>query len=350
MPKTPHPARARIILALKMALAFGLLTAVIVLNRQQIGDVLKRRPDVRFFALGFVFYLAGLMLAFVRWSFYVRAQGLHFRVRDGLRLGFIANLFNFVVPGGPVGGDVVRAAFLCREQARKAQAIASVVLDRFIGILALFLLACAGGTLAWQSLDNRTRRLVVVAWSVSGVVVLILLTMFSPALYRPLARRFAHRPRLAKRLHELVATGEAYRTHIGVVIAGLGMALVTHALIIMSFYFASLALFPKVPSLASHFLIVPLVLVTTAIPLPFGALGLSEGISAHLFGLAAHPGGAVAMMGFRVVQYGTAVISAIVYAANIRQVRELAVVAEQLKGEPEGEVPILPEASASEVA
>jgi uncharacterized protein (TIRG00374 family) len=317
-----------------MALALGLLTAVLVLNRQQIREVLGRRPDARLFVLAFAFYLAGMLLAFVRWSFYVKALGLPFRVRDGLRLGFVANLYNFVVPGGPVGGDVVRAAFLCREQARKAQAIASVVLDRLVGVLGLFLLASGAGTLGWNTLDRRARRLVVIVWVVSGVVTFLLSVGFSPAIYRPLARRFAGRPRLAHRLEELVATGTAYRAKLGVVVAGLGMAMITHAFNILAFYAASLALFPSIPTLAEHFLIVPLVLATTAVPLPFGALGLSEGVSASLFRAVAYSGGAVAMIGFRVVQYATAAISAIVYIANIRQVRELAETAEHLDDEP----------------
>ena len=39
-------------------------------------------------------------------------------LRDAMRLGFIGNVFNLVIPGA-VGGDIVKGAFLCREQARK---------------------------------------------------------------------------------------------------------------------------------------------------------------------------------------------------------------------------------------
>ena len=67
--------------------------------------------------------------------------------------------------------------------------------------------------------------------------------------------------------------------------AGLGLA----------FFLVGRALFGAVPSLFDHFVIVPLVLFTTAVPLPFGALGLTEGVSGRLFDLVNHPGGAVAM-------------------------------------------------------
>jgi hypothetical protein len=224
---------------------------------------------------------------------------------------------------------------LCRERTEwKTQAIASVLLDRLIGLLALCLLACAGGSLAWERIDPPVRRLVVISWIAAIVVTVVLAVGFSPALYRPLARRFAHRKRLARRLDALVATGTAYRERLHIVIAGLGLALVTHTLIILSFHQAGMALFPAIPTLAEHFLIVPLVLVSTALPLPFAALGLSEGLSAHLFGLASFRGGAVAMMGFRVIQYGTAFLSTVVYFGSLRQARGVAEASAQLADDP----------------
>jgi hypothetical protein len=78
---------------------------------------------------------------------------------------------------------------------------------------------------------------------------------------------------------------------------------------------------------------VPLALFTTAVPLPFGALGLSEQVSDQLFKLVNHPGGAVAMMGYRVLMYAGGLISACVYLANIRQVKSLT---DMASGEPAG--------------
>jgi uncharacterized iron-regulated membrane protein len=72
-----------------------------------------------------------------------------------------------------------------------------------------------------------------------------------------------------------------------------------------------------------------LILFTTAVPLPFGALGLSEQVSGRLFGLVHHPAGAVAMMGYRVLMYAGGLVSVGVYGANISQVRTLARAAEE---------------------
>src|SRR5205085_9736564 len=100
----------------------------------------------------------------------------------------------------------------------------------------------------------------------------------------------------------------------------------THSLNVLAFHAISVAMFggADVPSLASHFLIVPLVLFTTAVPLPFGALGVSEQASQGLFGLMNYHGGAVAMLGFRVLMLAGAMIGAVVYMLNAREVRALA--------------------------
>ena len=109
-------------------------------------------------------YLTALMITFARWQQLVQAQGLAFSFRDAVRLGFIGNVFNLVIPGA-VGGDVIKAAFLCRMQPdKKPQAVASMVLDRILGLLGLFLLAGVAGAFACWSADREVRILIGLVW------------------------------------------------------------------------------------------------------------------------------------------------------------------------------------------
>lgn len=304
---------------LRVILAFGLLGLVIALNRDQVRSVLQRRPDAWRFAAAFGFYLTGLLLAFLRWYLLVRVLAMPFRVRDALRLGFIGTLFNLVIPGA-VGGDVVKAAYLCREQARKAQAVATIVVDRILGLLGLFGLAGVAGLLAWGRLDSGAKRLVVIVWVLLGAGLAALAIATSPALHR----RPTRNARKARRRAELGEAAAAYRGHPAALILALAMAATTHGLNVLAFSTADHAMFPaEAPSLAEHCVIVPLVLFSTAIPLPLAALGLSEGVSASLFRLAHFRGGAVAMMGFRALQYVGAILAAFVYLPNRGRVRTL---------------------------
>ena len=68
-------------------------------------------------------------------------------------------------------------------------------------------------------------------------------------------------------------------------------------------------------------------------PLPFGALGLSEGVGQQLFNLVGHPSGALAMMGFRVLMYAGGLIGACVYLWNLKEVRALTASAQNIEEE-----------------
>jgi hypothetical protein len=78
---------------------------------------------------------------------------------------------------------------------------------------------------------------------------------------------------------------------------------------------------------------VPLTLFTMAVPLPFGALGLTEGVGDQLFSMVGHPSGGLAMMGFRVVMYVGALIGACVYLAKLNEARALTASAHHLEEE-----------------
>jgi uncharacterized protein (TIRG00374 family) len=325
--------RRMIGIAARMALALGLLALAIWTNRTKLAEVARHSIDLRYFVLALTLYVAGLVLSYARWLVLVRAVEIPIRFRDAVRLGFIGALFNFVIPGAVVG-VFVRAAYLCREHPdKKPQAIASAVIDLLVGLLGLISLACAAGTLGWNALEHSTHRLVTLAWVVAGVLSTMLVIAFSPTLYRPLMHWAAPRQRLARFLGELIVTGTAYRKRIWVIVAGIALGAGTHLLNVIAFYVVGHALFSQVPSVADHLLIVPLVLFSTGVPLPFGALGVSEQVSGGLFRLASYTGGAVAMMGFRVLQIGGATIGLAVYMANLTQIRTLRREAESLAEE-----------------
>jgi uncharacterized membrane protein YbhN (UPF0104 family) len=311
---TDRPHRRRLWFVVRVLVALGLLGLAIWTNRDQLREVGAHSIRVPYFLLAFAMFLAGVFLAYFRWYLLVRAVGLSFRLRDAARLGLIGTLFNFVIPGA-IGGDFVKAAFLCREQSKRTRPIASVIVDRIVGLIGLFLIAGIAGWFGWDRLEPPVRKLVAVAWVATGVTTLLLGVAFLP-----LDRlRGKHSGKRA----ELAVVGESYRRHVGVVVLGVAMATVTHFLNVVAFFLVSQALFPVVPSLVDHLLIVPLVLFTTAVPLPFGALGVTEQVSFGLFRLASYNGGGVAMMGFRILQFGSALIGLAVYLADNREIRDL---------------------------
>lgn len=334
----PRPRRGRSLWLnlLLSAIAFGLLALAIYSNRREIQDVFRRQIDYRLLAAAFFIYMSGLLLTFTRWFVLFRAVDVPLGLGDAVRLGFIGNVFNLVIPGA-VGGDVVKAGFVYKKVPpdRRARGLASMVIDRLVGLLGLFVLAAAMGGLAWGRTTADVHRLTLIAVLAAGCGVVGLAILFTPGLYRPL-EKFLGRGRLEKALEHLVEIAAAYRAKLPVIAGTVGMSMTNHSLNVLAFYLVSRALFDVVPSLWDHFVIVPLVLFTTAVPLPFGALGLTEQVSGQLFKLVEHPGGAVAMMGFRVITYVGAVVSVFVYLANLQQVREAEAAAQEIDPGPPG--------------
>ncbi len=113
----------------------------------------------------------------------MRVIDRRFTVGQSFLLGFIGNVFNLVIPGA-VGGDFIKAAYLVRMNINRTQAVASMVIDRIVGLLGLFVLAGIGGAAAWAFAPEKVRVLIVLDWLavLAGFVVLTLI--FTQALTR----------------------------------------------------------------------------------------------------------------------------------------------------------------------
>jgi uncharacterized membrane protein YbhN (UPF0104 family) len=324
MTKSPsRPARGRLYNLLLIGVGLALLGHAAWSNHHQIQDVFRRSLDGRLFVLAFGLYLAALVLTFFRWFILVRVVDPTFRLGAAVLLGFIGSLFNLVIPGA-VGGDLIKAAYLVKMDTNRTQAIASMVIDRIVGLLGLFILAGIAGAFVWLKADAQIRLLIEVVWIATGLGLLGLAAIFTPGSLEYLQRLGSARGYRSPILGELRVMAATYRGRLGTVGAMFVLSSLIHGLNVVGFSLIGTMLFPtRVPSLQEHFLLVPLVFFTTAVPLPFGALGLSEEVSEQLFRMVAHPGGALAMMGFRVLLYGGGLLSVCVYLANLGQVQGL---------------------------
>jgi uncharacterized protein (TIRG00374 family) len=316
-----------------LAVAFGLLALVVWQNRGEIRTVLSRPLDLRLLALALAIYLAGMIGTFIRWYLLVRVIEPRFTFRSTLLLGFIGMVFNLVIPGA-VGGDLIKAAYLVQMKIRKTQAIASMAIDRIVGLLGLFVLAGIAGGFAWQLAPTDVRGLIVAAWVAVGVGISVLAVVFSRMFTSLFPQLMVGHSRLSLIVAELREMSTTYRGRLEVVASATGLSLCTHGLSVVAFYLVGMMLFPAMATtLVQHFLMVPLTLFTMAVPLPFGALGLTEEVGQQLFKLVGHPSGAVAMMGFRFLMYAGGLCGACVYLWKFKEVRGLSASAHQIEEE-----------------
>jgi uncharacterized membrane protein YbhN (UPF0104 family) len=334
----PKTKRSLIGTAVNLALvflAFALLALVLWQNREKLRTVFAHPLDLNKLVLGIAIFQCSLILTYVRWYLLVRVIEPRFTLRSTMLLGFIGYVFNLVIPGA-VGGDLIKAAYLVRMHIKKTQAIASMLIDRILGLLGLFVIASVAGAAAWGLADRDVRNLILAAWIAMGAGIAILALIFTQVLSRLFpGLRGSGQGRLAGILGELHTMSTTYRRRLDVVLAALVLSVAGHSLNVYAFYIMGQMLFPAgMPTtLGQHFLMVPLSLFSMVVPIPFGALGVAEEVANQLGRLVDHPGGALAMLGFRVLMYACGLISACVYLVNLREVRSLTAEAHHLEEE-----------------
>jgi glycosyltransferase 2 family protein len=304
--------------ALKLGVSIALVAYLLAEARHDDGlAALWQQPkDWTFLSAAVVVALAAVVSTFVRWHILAQALDLRFSLRDAMRLGFIGYLFNFVSLGS-VGGDLFKAVFAAREQpGRRTVAVASVVVDRVVGLFGLFLLAAAAALMTGE-VASPVREVRLMAW---GVVVATACGTMGAALFlrtgdnRPIERflcRLRYSGHLWRHLFEALAL---YRARRGALVAALVLTLATHSCWVVSVYCVARGLPGEVPSLAAHSVIVPLSLATGVLPLPLGALGAFEGVMRFLY--VAIPGGAavtasqglIVAIGYRAVTIAVALV------------------------------------------
>ena len=111
-----------------------------------------------------------------RWKLLLRGQGIHISGFRAVSLTFQGSMFSLFMPGGAVGGDVLKAAFLAREtrDGQKIEGVTTIFLDRVIGMMALFLLVLVSGlccirqVLAFQP-EIRLLALILMAVCIAGL-------------------------------------------------------------------------------------------------------------------------------------------------------------------------------------
>src|SRR5689334_10075078 len=155
-------------------------------------------------------------LSYVRWHILIRAVGIDARLIDSLRLGALGFALNFVAPGS-VGGDFFKAIFLAHgHPGRRPEAVATVVVDRVMGLLTMLLLASIG-ILMSGLLQSPSHGLRVVCHTILLVSALCWIGTFLfvaiPVLTGPLIRSWVEKiPKAGHPVARMLKTVEVYRS------------------------------------------------------------------------------------------------------------------------------------------
>jgi uncharacterized membrane protein YbhN (UPF0104 family) len=265
--------RAIAIFVVRAGLGFGFLAVLLwFCGARRIVEILAHeRLDL--FGAAVALYVGGQVMSSYRWLILARINDIGGPWHQYLRYYLIGMATNLFLPG-LVGGDAARAAYLGLRQRRMSAAIASVIADRGLGLVALFWMAALAAVTVSSVRLPRTLLVAVL------LIAIVLLVGFlgAPILTRP-ARRLTGRP--GSVIRPLVPYLERPIALLPVIT----LSLILQVSLAVCQYLLAIGMGLRI-RLSAVLLIVPMANVAASLPLTLNGLGIRESAYLVLFGMA----------------------------------------------------------------
>lgn len=202
-----------------------------------------------------------------------------------LRVFFVSTFVGTFLPAG-VGGDAVRAAAMKRLQVPLADAVASVFMDRVLGVLSVLLMAALGLSLA-RDLPARDWVLAGLLAAAAGCAAATIVTFSTRAarLVVSLLERLPV-PAVRKAGGALIEAVQRYASHHGLLAWVLMASIAVQILRTLQAYYLGQALNLDAP-LVAYFAFIPVIVLVMQLPISINGLGTAQAGFVTLF---AHTG------------------------------------------------------------
>jgi uncharacterized protein (TIRG00374 family) len=213
-----------------------------------------------------------------RWDVLLKARGIAIRFARLFYYYLVSIFFSAFLPTS-VGGDFARIVAVSRATPRRADAVASIVVERVLGFFVLIPVSLAAVPLVAGELKEW--NLVILAEIVGAAIVLGFLVL----LIRPVARVFSRvldpllklfrRFRARERLERLYASIVLYRGSRRALLGAILLSVLSRVLWVCASYFVARA-FSLSIGLPALFVIVPIIELVRMIPVSISGIGLRE--------------------------------------------------------------------------
>src|SRR6478752_9225589 len=238
--------------------------------------------DLRYLALVLGLVALDRSVMIWRWILLLRSTGIQITNAAAARLFLVSSFVGSFLPAG-VGADAARAYGLSRETTRGSEALASVAVDRVLGIMSIIVMAMVG-VIAWKPAQDIRFILAIVA------LLLVCRAFFSASWWmRTLVPGRFHGHGLVRKLLRLGDALERYRGRRGVLARVMAWSVVVQLLRITQAYYLGVGLGMAVPY--SYFLLfMPLGLFMLLLPISISGFGVPQGVFVWLLRPVGVPG------------------------------------------------------------
>lgn len=265
---------------------------------------------------GMIMTLGCLIIPAVRWHLVLKSQEGDIRFVQVLRWTWIGFFFKIFVPGG-LGLDMTRGFYLMsNRKVKRLSSLSTVLMDRIIGLHSLLMVGFVSLTVYFLISDD-SNRLAFYSWALLSVSMLLIFCLAVTMVSR----------RIGKILRKLVPVRfrqsydglvHLYRSNRRSFLLIYGISLVNALLNVFVFTFAGMALGYSVPIWIAS-VAVPLMTLSSLIPLTPGGLGIGEAVTAEFMtGMQYSGGGAISLL-MRMMFYFWALFGGVLFLMGQRK-------------------------------
>lgn len=238
-------------------------------------------------AAGVALYVFCLWLGIARWKIILDIQGLKMAWSRVFCVFFIGQFFNSFMFGS-TGGDLARGYYAAREtHHKKAEAVATVVVDRLIGLVVIHFIAAvmliARFNFYRQHWAMHLPAMIMIGMIGATVAALLIIFNINFFIGWPIFRFIERHPTLRPVMRRLIISIYLYRRRAAMLGKTALLTLVIHALLMLQCFFLGKCLQINL-SLLDYFTIIPIIISISALPITPGGLGIREGLAVTMLG------------------------------------------------------------------
>ena len=264
-----------------------------------------------------ILVLVVVPMASFRWWLLLRAIGVPIEAKKTFILTWIGNFFNTTLPGA-VTGDLVKGYYVIKAQKEqgRTKAFTTLLIDRFVGLFGLIMMAFLALLFNYDLIFSQ-ERLHSLAWLIivlfGGTLAFYIIVVFP--------FKEGHDPFhwLFKRLPgsnfsiKVYSAFKRYQNQKITLFLTILLSIGIHILVAIMFFMIAKLLEIKEMELATQFFLMPIGLITVAIPIAPGGIGIGHAAFESLYQIAGLSGGADVFNVYIIVQLGVFLFGGIPY-------------------------------------
>ena len=263
---------------LRLGVSAGIL--FYLLRKNDTATMLARLKgaDVHFIFPAVIVLMITNLILFLRWLILMKGLDLKVPFIPVINYYFIGMFFNYFLPTS-TGGDIIKTFGMCKLTTEKAKVVASVVLDRLCGFMAIVIVAFFSFIFGYRILNDLSLLATIFALAfVSGSIMVIL---FNEKIYSFGCKIFDRVPKIKKNLMDLHYDIVLLKGKPSTIIWAVLISCLSQGVLSLSWLLFAKALHQNI-ALLYFFIFVPIICVASSLP-SIGGLGTREAAAAYLF-------------------------------------------------------------------